>query len=182
MNLRIVRVKKLREYEKDYVEFGNLEFNPTLRPSQQNIMIKDGGCSNKYIDCYCVALDGSRFIGANAIYITDTEFENRKIGVGLIAGTFIIKEYGGMGIGTKLLNKAKNYLKKKVDIIPVYGGERQRRWLCKNGFTQIEYYIFKGKSGRFYIQKDGCVAMGKNKKVFNKVVGGSYLLLTRGRK
>jgi len=182
--LVIRKVTQLTEISKyvygEYHRLTNVYFGGKGRTRRENQKVRDGGLETKYRHGYIVALIDGELVGACVLFISRERFEGKKITIGFRAGTFVREEYRRQGIGTKIVKYSMKYLRDKVDIVFSYTSKDA--FFEKCGCVKVGLYAFVGKSGRVYIEDNGFVSRGRDPQVYRKVLGGSRLLFTKGRK
>lgn len=177
MDFRIDRFEVLPE---DLKEFYHREsqriFNDSNRTKLEAQKVRDGKLRAKADLNYLVAFCDNDPIGAILLLTTPAHFEGELIKVGIISGVFVLEKYRGHEFGVALTNRGREYAAQISDVVFGYGKEGRR-----DEFIKMPYYVYLGASGRVYVDTDGVIAPGRDKKIFSKIKRGSVLLLEHGR-
>jgi|SRR3989339_82468 len=183
MTIKITVYRRLPEIiEKQIKKFGRVCF-PWIYETKNRIREhKDKfSPSIKNQFCHVCALENKDLIGRVVVMKRKIKFQKHPIVLGGIAGVCVCPEKRKQGLGSKLLNKAMNELK-RADCDIAYlctdvGNSGYLKLYGQFGFKALgRQQTYLGKSGKRYVDNDAMIAPVNSATIFKRVMTGTEIL------
>lgn len=148
---------------------------------QKRIVHKDKFCSHNDRIGYIVVLEKNEVIGAVSVLRRTIIFDGIPMKLGGIGGLCTKKDKRKKGVGTLLLERAMDELRRAGCDIAYLCTDISKDWMVrfyeKAGFIRIQHgHTYTGKSGKRYTEFDGMIASVCSAEKFQRVVTSEKVL------
>lgn len=135
---------------------------------------KDKFCSRGDRILSVVAEDARDVVGVVELFQRVISFDGSSITLGGIGGLCTRKDKRKNGVGTLLLKKAMEELRRSGADIAYLCTEVEKEWMVafyeKAGFVRLRYgHTYVGKSGKLYTEFDGMIAPVCTEEIFQRI-------------
>ncbi|MDP1721577.1 MAG: GNAT family N-acetyltransferase [Candidatus Gottesmanbacteria bacterium] len=141
---------------------------------EERLVGRDKFCSSGDSIGYVVVEEKEEVIGAANMFARSITSDGVSMKLGGIGGLCTRKDKRKHGVGTELLNRAMQELRRNGVDIAYLCTEVEKEWMArfyeKVGFIRLAHgHTYTGKSGKRYTEFDGMIAPVCSQKIFQRI-------------